>query len=69
MLKLSARNQFKGKIVGVEKGIITAKIKIEVKMPITITAVITKEATEDLDLKVGDAVVAIAKSTEIMIAK
>ena len=68
-LKLSARNQFKGKVVGVEKGVITAKVKIEVKMPVTVTAVITKEAVEDLDVKVGDEVTAIVKSTEVMIAK
>ncbi|HYB92751.1 MAG TPA: TOBE domain-containing protein [archaeon] len=68
-VKLSARNVFKGKVVAVEKGVITAKVKVEVKMPITITAVITKEAVEDLDVKVGDEVEAIMKSTEVMIAK
>jgi len=68
-LKLSARNQFKGKVVAVEKGIITGKIKVEIKMPVTVTAVITKEAIEELDIKVGDEVSAIVKSTEIMIAK
>jgi molybdate transport system regulatory protein len=68
-LKLSARNRFKGKVMAVEKGIITAKVKIEVKMPVTVTAVITKEAVEDLAIKVGDEVEAIVKSTEVMIAK
>lgn len=68
-LKLSARNHLKGKVVAVEKGIITAKVKLEVTMPVTITSVITKEAVEDLDIKVGDEVTAIVKSTEIMIAK
>jgi molybdopterin-binding protein len=68
-MKLSARNQFKGKIVSVEKGIITAKVKIQVEMPVTVTAVITKDSTDELDLKVGDEVVAIVKSTEVMIAK
>jgi molybdate transport system regulatory protein len=68
-LKLSARNNFKGKIIAVEKGVITAKVKIEVTVPTTITAVITKEAVEDLDLKVGDTVTAIVKSTEVIIGK
>ncbi len=68
-LKLSARNRFKGKVLSVEKGVITAKVKVEVKVPVTITAVITKEAVEDLDIKVGDEVEAIVKSTEVMIAK
>jgi molybdate transport system regulatory protein len=68
-LKLSARNQFKGKIVNIEKGIITAKVKVDVTVPVTITAVITKDAVEDLNLKVGDEVSAIVKSTEVIIAK
>ncbi len=68
-LKLSARNNFKGKVIAVEKGVITAKVKIEVKIPTTITAVITKEAVEDLDLKVGDEVTAIIKSTEVIVGK
>jgi molybdate transport system regulatory protein len=68
-VKLSARNQLKGKIVSVEKGVITAKVKVEVMVPATITAVITKEAVEDLNLKVGDEVSAIVKSTEVMIGK
>ncbi len=68
-LKLSARNQLKGKIVSVEKGVITAKVKMEIDVPATVTAVITKEAVEDLDLKVGDKVTAVVKSTEIMVAK
>jgi molybdate transport system regulatory protein len=68
-VKLSARNNLKGKVVAVEKGVITAKVKIEVKLPTTITAVITKEAVEDLDIKVGDEVVAIVKSTEVIIGK
>jgi molybdopterin-binding protein len=68
-MKLSARNQFKGKIVSVEKDVITAKVKIQVEMPVTVTAVITKDATDELDLKVGDEVMAIVKSTEVMVAK
>ena len=68
-LKLSARNNFKGKVIAVEKGVITAKVKIEIKVPATITAVITKEAVEDLDIKVGDEVTAIVKSTEVIIGK
>jgi len=55
--------------VAVEKGVITAKVKLEIKVPAVVTAVITKEAVEDLNLKVGDEVAAIIKSTEIVIGK
>jgi molybdate transport system regulatory protein len=68
-LKLSARNRLKGKVVAVEKDGITAKVKIDVNVPAVVTAVITKEAVEDLNIKVGDTVEAIVKATEVMIAK
>ncbi len=68
-VKLSARNQLKGRIVAVEKGIITAQVKVEIKGATVVTAVITKEDVEDLNLKVGDEVAAIVKSTEILIGK
>ncbi|MCW4010666.1 MAG: TOBE domain-containing protein [Candidatus Bathyarchaeota archaeon] len=68
-LKISARNTLKGKVVAVEKGIITGKVKVELVVPATITSVITKESVEDLDIKVGDEVTVIVKSTEVMIGK
>ena len=68
-LKLSARNRLRGVVKKVEKGVVTTSVKIEVKVPATITAVITKEAVEELDIKPGDVVEAIVKATEVMIAK
>jgi molybdate transport system regulatory protein len=68
-LKISARNQLKGKVVSIEKDGITAKVKVEIKAPAVITAVITKEAVEDLGVKVGDEVSAVVKATEVMIGK
>jgi len=68
-LKISARNRLKGKVVSVEKDGITAKVKVEVTAPSVVTAVITKEAVEDLNIKVGDIVEAIVKATEVIIAK
>jgi len=68
-LKISARNQLKGKVLSVETDGITAKVKIEIKVPAVITSVITKEAIEDLGIKVGDEVQAIVKATEVMIGK
>jgi molybdate transport system regulatory protein len=68
-LKISARNRLKGKVLSVEKDRITGKVKIEIRVPATITSVITREAIEELDIKVGDEVEAIVKSTEVMIGK
>jgi molybdopterin-binding protein len=68
-LKLSARNQLEGTVESVEVGLITAKVKVKIEKPSTVTAVITKEAVEDLKIKKGDKVLAIIKSTEVIIAK
>ncbi|WP_407376274.1 molybdopterin-binding protein [Methanobrevibacter sp.] len=68
-MQLSARNQLKGKITSVEKGAVMANIKIEISEPNTLTAVITKESAEKLDLKDSDDVTAIIKSTEVIIGK
>jgi molybdate transport system regulatory protein len=68
-LKISARNRLKGKVKVIEKGDVTAKIKIEINTPTTVTALISREAAEELDIKVGDHVEAVIKATEVMIAK
>jgi molybdate transport system regulatory protein len=68
-LKISARNKLKGIVKSVEKGDIVAKVKIEITVPASVTALISSEAVEDLDIKKGDKVEAVIKATEVMIAK
>jgi len=68
-MKTSARNQFPGKVVSVEKGAVGAVVKLRTSSPCDVTAFITKESVEDLNIRKGDRVVAIIKSTEVMIAK
>jgi molybdate transport system regulatory protein len=68
-LKISARNRLKGKVVAVDKDDITAKVKVEITAPAIVTALISREAVEDLKIKVGDEVEAVVKATEVMIAK
>jgi molybdopterin-binding protein len=68
-LKISARNQFEGTVENVEKGIVTATVKIKVNGPVTITAIISKEAVEDLKLQRGDRAAAVIKATEVMVSK
>jgi molybdopterin-binding protein len=68
-MKVSARNIAGGKVTSVEKGAVAAVVKVEVQGPFTFTAMITKEAVEDLGLKRGDKVSVVVKSTEIIIAK
>jgi len=68
-LKISARNRLKGKVISVEKDGITAKVKVQINVPATVTALISREAVDELNIKVGDEVEAVVKATEVMIAK
>ncbi|MGA2664512.1 MAG: TOBE domain-containing protein [Nitrososphaerales archaeon] len=68
-MKLSARNKMAGKVESVEKGAVAAVVKVSVVDPFTITAMITKEAADELGLKKGDKVSVVVKSTEVILAK
>ena len=67
-LAITARNQLAGKVVDVELGDIISKVKISIE-PTVVTSVITSEAVKKLDIKKEDKVLAVIKSTEVMIAK
>lgn len=66
-MKLSARNQIKGKVVEVKKGATTAHVRLEIAPGQIITASITNEAVDELGLKVGDAAIAVIKASDVMI--
>ncbi len=68
-MKLSARNQIKGKIAEVKKGATTAHVRIDIGNGVVITSSITNEAVDDLGLKTGDAVAAVIKASDVMVAK
>ena len=67
-MTLSARNHLKGTVEEIEAGDILVHVTIRVAGGI-IESVITKRSAEDLGLKKGDAVTAVVKATEVMIAK
>ena len=68
-MKLSARNQLKGKIIEIKNGAVMAQIKIDIGSGNVITSLIGKDSAEELELKIGDQVVAIIKSTEVIVGK
>lgn len=65
-MKISARNQLKGKIIDVKKGATTAHVRIDVGGQV-ITASITNDAADDLKLEKGKAAYAIIKATSVMV--
>ena len=68
-MKLSARNQIKGRITAVQKGQTTAHVRLDIGHGVIVTASITNEAVDELDLKPGDEAVAVIKASDVMIAK
>ncbi len=68
-MKLSARNQLDGVITEIRKGAVTTIVKIEVRNPAIVSATITNEAVEDLDLRVGAQAVAIIKASDVIVGK
>ena len=69
MMKLSARNQIKGRITKVEKGQTTGQVHIDIGGGVTVHASITNEAIDDLQLKVGDDAYAVIKSSDVVVGK
>jgi molybdopterin-binding protein len=68
-MKLSARNALTGKVVDIALGATTAHIRIEVGAGLVLTSSITNESVADLDLKIGDTVSAIIKSSDVIVGK
>ena len=68
-MKMSARNQLKGTIKSIKTGDIMAEVIIELPGGQQITSVITADAIQSLQLQEGNQVIAIIKSTEVMVGK
>lgn len=67
-MQISARNQIGGIVESITKSKINAEVKIKLKSGNFLTSVITYGATENLDLKVGDDVIALFKSSTVLIS-
>ena len=66
-MKISARNQLKGRIVEITKGATTAHVKVDIGGAV-VTSSITNTAVDDLGLKVGAAAYVVVKASDVMIA-
>ena len=66
--KISLRNRLKCTIISIDKGVLLSTLKLDFNDGV-IHSIITSEAVEKLRLKPGDAVTAMIKTNEIMIAE
>jgi molybdopterin-binding protein len=67
-MRLSARNQIRGKIRDVARGATTAHVRVEIAPGQVITASITNEAVDDLGLRVGADAIVLVKASDVMVA-
>jgi molybdopterin-binding protein len=67
-MKLSARNQLKGKIVKVIKGAVNSEVTIELTGGEQLVSIITNTSVKTLGLKKGKPAYAIIKASNIMVA-
>jgi molybdate transport system regulatory protein len=68
-MRLSARNQLDGTVARVEHGAVMSTVVVRLPGGQEIVSAITKDSAEALGLAEGDAVRAVIKATEVMIAK
>lgn len=66
-MKLSARNQFVGKVIEINEGAVNSVVKVELEGGEVISSTITCEAVKELGLTIDKDVTAIVKATEVMI--
>jgi len=68
-MRISARNQFPGRVVSVVHGAVMSTVVIRLDGGQEVVSAITRESAEGLGLAVGDEVIAVIKATEVMVAK
>ena len=67
-MKISARNQFKGTIVGIDEGAVNGIVKINIGAGNIVSATISMASIRELGLKVGGEAYAVVKATSVMVA-
>ncbi|WML34519.1 TOBE domain-containing protein [Clostridium sp. OS1-26] len=67
-MKISARNQLRGKIVEIKEGAVNAIVILEIGGGEKLSATISLDAVKELKLSVGTEATAVIKSTSVMVA-
>jgi molybdopterin-binding protein len=64
---LSARNRFNGIVTDVKLDGLIAQVEMVISDPVRLTALVTRDAIDELQLRPGMAATAIVKSTSVMV--
>ncbi|MDR1862309.1 MAG: TOBE domain-containing protein [Treponema sp.] len=66
-MRISARNQLKGKITAIKEGAVNGIVVLDIGGGNKVSATISMDAIKELGLKVGGDAYAIIKATSVMI--
>jgi len=65
---VSGRNKLVGRVTAIKRDAIMAQVDVDIGSH-KVTAVITRDALDELGLRIGDTAIALVKATEVMIIK
>ncbi len=66
-MKISARNNLRGKVVSIEHGSVNSIITIEVAEGVQLVSMITRDSAQELGLEIGREVYALVKASNVMV--
>ena len=66
-MKISARNQLKGKIKSISEGSVNTEVVVELAPGVEITSIITKSSADSLGLEIGKEAFAVVKASNVII--
>ena len=66
-MKISARNQFKGTVLSIDRGAVNAIVVLDIGGGNHVSATISIKAVDELKLAVGKTAYAIIKATSVMV--
>ncbi len=66
-MKISARNQFRGKVAQVTLGVVNAEVLVTLPGGQQIVAIVTNESVKSLNLKEGAEAIALIKASSVLV--
>jgi molybdopterin-binding protein len=68
-MKYGAKNQLLGTVKEIKRGSVMAQVNLDITAETSMSSVLTLEALDDLDIKVGDQLRIIVKAVNVILVK
>ena len=67
-MRLSARNQLRGKVTAIKEGAVEAQVTLDIGGGNTVVSVVTMDSVKNLGITVGGEAIAVIKADSVMLA-